>query len=201
MRLSLCLPPVLAALGMAVSGAYGADIPSLSAGWDLPRLMAGLQQVRAANAHFVERRYFSMLTQPIETSGTLAYVAPDKLRKQTLAPKPELLVVDGSNLTIEPGPEGKGRILSLEDYPQIGALVESIRATLAGDLTTLLRYFDVTLKGGPADWQLRLEPKGRRLRDFIRSIRIGGSRFEIRSVETAEGDGDRSEMSIVADRR
>ena len=201
MRLPLCLATALAALGVVVSAVYGADTPPASSAWDLPRLMAGLQQVKSANAHFFERRYLSALTQPIDTSGTLAYVAPDKLRKQTLAPKPELLVVDGSKLTIEPGPEGKGRTLSLEDYPQIGALVESIRATLAGDLSALLRYYDVSFEGGPADWQLRLEPKGRRLRDFISSIRIGGSRFEIRSVETAEGDGDRLEMSIVADRR
>ena len=35
--------------------------------------------------------------------GTLAYVAPDKLRKQTLAPKPELLVIDGLGHDLPPG--------------------------------------------------------------------------------------------------
>ena len=99
MRLPLCPATALAALGVVVSAVYGADTPPASSAWDLPRLMAGLQQVKSANAHFFERRYLSALTQPIDTSGTLAYVAPDKLRKQTLAPKPELLVVDGSKLT------------------------------------------------------------------------------------------------------
>lgn len=198
MRLPLIILTVLAALGIVVSG-QGRNLSPASAGWGLSRLMTAMQQVKAANALFVERRYLSMLSRPIETSGRLSYFAPDKLRKQTLSPTAGLLIVDGGKLTIEEGPGGNSRTLSLEEYPQLGALVEAIRATLAGDLPSLRRYFDVSLTGVPADWQLRLEPQSSRLRDFIRSIRIGGSEQEIRSVETTEGDGDHSEMSVVAD--
>ncbi len=143
MRLPLIILTVLAAFAIVVSG-QGRNLSPASAGSGLSQLMTAMQQVKAANALFVERRYLSMLSRPIETSGRLSYFAPDKLRKQTLSPTAGLLIVDGGKLTIEEGPGGNSRTLSLEEYPQLGALVEAIRATLAGDLPSLRRYFDVS---------------------------------------------------------
>jgi hypothetical protein len=87
----------------------------------------------------------------------------------------------------------------LSAHPEIGAFVESIRATLAGDLPTLSRFYRITLEGGPEEWHLRLEPTDEKMREMVRSIHIDGSGRSVRGVEILEADGGRSVMTISSD--
>jgi hypothetical protein len=169
--------------------------------WTVERLMAGLREVATSRAHFVERKYLRVLNQPLKTSGTLAYVAPDKLEKVTLEPKHERLAVEGDQMTMEPGPDGRSRILALHEHPEILAFLESIRATLAGDLATLSRFYAARVEGDEADWRLLLEPKDAKMRELVKWIRIAGSKRSIYTIDTEEADGDRSEMIIIEDPR
>jgi outer membrane lipoprotein-sorting protein len=137
------------------------------------------------------------VTQPLESSGTLVYLAPNKLQKDTLQPKPQRLVVDGDQLTIEAGSQDRSRTLSLADYPQIGAIIESIRATLAGDQKTLEQFYTVALSGSAARWQLLLTPRDRKVQEMVTSIRIAGHDAVVDEVETLEANGDRTDMTIV----
>ncbi len=89
--------------------------------------------------------------------------------------------------------------MSLSEYPELGALVESIRATLAGDGTTLTRYYTATLAGNAKDWSLRLEPRDDRLRALLTMIRIQGEGNTILGIEAVERDGDRTETTITPD--
>jgi outer membrane lipoprotein-sorting protein len=166
-------------------------------GFDLQQLMQRLSQVRRSTAYFSEHKELGMLSAPLDSSGTLAYVAPDKLQKNTLLPKPERVTVDGDKITIEQSGEHASRTLSLADNPELGAFVESIRATLAGDLPALQRHYKVTLDGSLDAWQMTLEPKERRLRDLVKWIRIAGRDDAIRAIDSEEADGDRSDMTIV----
>lgn len=151
----------------------------------------------SANARFVEHRYLHVLKKPLAVSGTLAYTAPGRLVKDTLDPKPEHVVIDGDALTVER--DNKTETLQLADYPQIGAFIEGIRATLAGDLAALDRVYTVRLDGGAEAWQLRLEPRDPKMQAIVQAIVISGSRARIERIDTQESDGDRSEMTIIAD--
>ncbi|HUH83238.1 MAG TPA: LolA-related protein [Stellaceae bacterium] len=164
---------------------------------DLQQLMQRLSEVRRSTAYFSEHKELAMLNEPLDSSGTLAYVAPDKLEKDTLLPKPERITVDGDKLTLSQSGDPGSRTVSLRDQPELGAFVESIRATLAGDLPALQRYYNVTLQGSLLAWQMTLEPKERRLREMVKWIRISGRDASIRSIDSEEADGDRSEMTIV----
>lgn len=175
--------------------------PAAAAPWDLTQLMRELQQVRSASGRFTERKTVHMLNAPLVSSGTLSYVAPNRMQKVTLTPVPERFVLDGDQVTIAGGPDQQTHTFTLTDYPQIGGLVEGIRATLAGDLPTLDRYYDVQLSGDAANWQLLLQPKDTDLTRFVKSIRIVGSENQLRAIDTEESDGDQSEMSIVEDVR
>lgn len=181
---------VVLMLGPALAAAPEAS------GWGLPQLMAALAGVKEAQGRFVERRYLAMTDQPLVSEGTLSYRAPDSLEKKTLEPQPEDLRAEGGTLVIDRG--GHRRSVALDAEPQIGALVESIRATLAGDLTTLNRFFLVAVAGGPVDWRLELRPRDLQLRRLLRSIVLAGSGTAIHTVDTTERDGDRSVLSIVA---
>lgn len=164
--------------------------------WALPQLMAELGEVRSSAASFVELRYRNLLTEPLQSSGKLFYVAPDKLQKDTLEPWPGRFLVDGDRLTIEQNDQAP-RVISLRQHPEIASFVESIRATMAGDLGTLTRFHAVSLQGTRENWALLLEPRDIRMREWVAEIRIAGQGSVIRSINTRERGGDRTLMSIT----
>jgi hypothetical protein len=170
-----------------------------SAGWDITRLMQDLAQVKIAKSRFVERKYLGILTAPLESSGTLIYIAPSRLEKHTLTPRDESLVLERDQLTIESNQPKRRRTLLLQDYPVIWMFVESIRSTLAGDLALLQRFYEITLEGEERKWRLVLKPIDPKMQELISEIRIGGSRSRIDSIEFFESGGDRSVMTITRD--
>jgi hypothetical protein len=179
--------------------AFAADDASKTAvAWDLKQLMSELSQIKTAKARFVERKYLSVLKEPLEFSGTLVYTAPSRLEKITLLPKPESLVVEQDKLTIERA-GGQRRTLTLQDYPEIWAFVESIRATLAGDLETLSRFYQTSLEGDAERWQLALQPNEQKMRAMVSLIKISGHKNWVDSIEIQEADGDHSLMTVVKD--
>ena len=164
------------------------------------QLMRELSQVKSARGTFVERKHLRVLNTPLELSGTLVYTAPGALEKHTLTPKPESLVLDKDTLTFEDRTSGRRRTLRLQQYPVVWAFVESMRATLAGDLQSLNRFYRVSLHGGENDWRLTLDPREPDIRRMVKEIRIAGSRTAIRSIEITEAEGDRSVMTITETR-
>jgi outer membrane lipoprotein-sorting protein len=186
---------------LAIVGALdtaSAEGTAQTQGWGLAQLMAGMRSVRQASARFDELRFARMLKQPLRSYGKLIYVAPDRLRKQTLAPVPSELSINGDRVTVRQ-PDGTTRDLTLSEIPELGVLVESMRATLAGDTTTLTHDFSPTLAGTPSDWLLQLEPRDPRLSKLLTMVRILGEGTSIRGIETIERDGDRTEMTITPD--
>ncbi|HYL90870.1 MAG TPA: outer membrane lipoprotein carrier protein LolA [Burkholderiales bacterium] len=169
------------------------------AGWDMTRLMQDLAQVKIAKGRFVERKYLGILTAPLESSGTLIYIAPSRLEKHTLTPHDESLVLEGDRLTIESQQTKRRRTLLLQDYPVIWMFVESIRSTLAGDRALLQRFYEITLEGEERKWRLVLKPIDPKMQELISEIRIGGSHSRIDSIEFFESGGDRSVMTITRD--
>jgi outer membrane lipoprotein-sorting protein len=170
-----------------------------AAAWDVNRLMQELGQVKTAKGRFVERKHLSILKAPLESSGTLLYVAPDRLEKHTLKPKPETLLLAGEVLTIEDAERHRRRTLALQDYPELRAFVESIRSTLAGDLPTLTRFYEVSFEGGERHWRLILRPMDPKVREVVSEIRIGGDGNWVGAVETIEPGGNRSVMTVTRD--
>jgi hypothetical protein len=188
---------------LAVAGTvFAASAPTSGAtappGWSLDALMAGLRQVRAASAHFVELKTVHMLTRPIRAAGTLRYVAPDKLEKITTAPAPETIRLDGDTLTGTRS-DGEDYSVDIAGHSEIAAMVEGIRSTLAGDLPTLQRYYTIAFSGGPDRWRMDLTPKDRRVREKVDQIRISGTGTVIDMIAVEEKDGDHSEMTITPD--
>jgi outer membrane lipoprotein-sorting protein len=174
-------------------------LAAAAAGWGVEQLMQTLAAVKSSQARFVERKNLAILNAPLESSGTLVYVAPARLEKHTLAPRAESLVLDGDDITITSSEPGQRRMLNLQDYPLIRAFVESIRSTLAGDLPTLTRFYEVELAGSERKWRLTLKPGEPGMQEVVREIRISGGSGSISAIETIETNGDRSVMTITGD--
>jgi hypothetical protein len=163
----------------------------------------GLMQQLAARRHgqvsFHELHWSALLEHPLESSGELVYDAPDRLEQHTVTPRPETLVLDHGTITVQ---RGKRRyVLALADYPEVGALVDSIRATLAGDRATLERSFRVAFEPDGAAWTLRLEPREARLARLVSRIVITGSADALATVEITRADGDHSLLTIGSSAR
>jgi outer membrane lipoprotein-sorting protein len=167
--------------------------------WELPALMQEMARVPASRARFVEVRHMALLTQPLELKGSLTYERPHRLAKHVQSPVDELLSVDGDTLTVLDQAKGEKRVIPLREQPAAGALVASVRATLAGDLAELERHYQVKLSGTRAAWNLRLVPREAQVRRAVDSIALAGAGARLDRLEVLEGNGDRSVMTILHD--
>lgn len=162
--------------------------------WDFARLMAQLAQVQTTQARYSEVRRVAVLQKPLQLSGTLLYERPALIEKRQILPFSEVIRVDGDWLTVER--EGKTRRIALLNEPLVAALVESLRATLAGDGAELERLYSVRVGGTRQRWTLALTPRELEVAGVVKSISIAGSGSRIVHLEILEPGGDGSVMTI-----
>jgi hypothetical protein len=162
--------------------------------WDFARLMAQLAQVQTSRARYSEVRRVAVLQKPLQLSGTLFYERPAQIEKRQILPFGEVIRVDGDRLTVER--EGKTREIRLQNASLIAALVESLRATLAGDGAELERLYSVRVQGTRQRWTLALTPREVEIAGVVKNIVIAGSGSRVARVETLEPGGDGSVMTI-----
>ena len=181
--------------GFALAAATLLPAAAMAAGWDLDQLMQALATTADGRATFTEKKFLSVLERPVESSGELRYVAPDRLEKRTIAPSPETMLVEGDTLTIERGRQK--HTVRMQEYPELAGFIDSIRGTLGGDRKALERVFRLTLEGDARRWTLMLFPTDARLARSVHLVRIGGARGQVGSIEIIQTDGDRSVMTIT----
>ncbi|MGK7868394.1 LolA-related protein [Falsiroseomonas sp. E2-1-a20] len=162
----------------------------------LAEVMRALAAVRERRSRFTEEKLIPELDIGLPNEGTLLWVAPDRLEKHTTWPIDEVLAVQDGQLRYERRDRGVQRDFALAEQPEMAALVEAIRATLAGDLPALRRHYDVAFRGPPAAWTLVLTPDALRLRGAVQRITITGEGAELRGVDT-EGGGGVTRMRIT----
>jgi hypothetical protein len=186
-RAALALAIVCASLSSALGAESGA--------WDLAELMRQRARVTQARVHFTEQRNSDLFERPLILSGTLRYDSPARVEKQIDKPFKERYVVDGDALRIER--DGKHpRTVSLREHPALWAFVESFRATLAGNRSTLERFYEISLEGDREHWRLLLRPRNEQMRELVDSIKIEGSNVDITAIEILEVGGDSSRLTI-----
>lgn len=157
--------------------------------------MQALAGVAARRADFIEIKTIAALSQPITATGALIYRRPDYLAKITASPHAEQLVVEGNQLTLTEGNEAP-HVIALDSHPRLGALVDAVRGTLAGNLALLRRQYNVTMTGSVAAWRLNLIPVEPGVASLIRLIAIEGTGSTLRTVRTVQANGDESRMMI-----
>lgn len=178
----------LAALAAPLGAAHSGDSDPLDA------LMQQLAQRHHGHVAFTEVQYLAVLDRPLESSGELLYEAPDRLEKRTLRPRPETLVLSHGVLSATRG--NRTRTLEVAAYPQLAPLVESLRATLAGDRAALERAFSVRLDDDPPRWTLHLAPRDAAAAHLVSEVQITGEQAALKTVEIHAADGDRSLLTI-----
>lgn len=114
--------------------------------------------VRTLKASFTQERKLTLLATTVKSTGELAFVAPDRLRWELMAPDDIVYLI---------GPEGlsyKTRS-SKATIPATGATIAKaladLRALLGGDLSTLKDRYVLTGSRGPNDVEVSGTAKDR----------------------------------------
>lgn len=176
---------LLLALGALAAHAHAFELA------DLSKLLAKRLN---AEARFTEQRFVSGLDQPLRSSGTLSFSAPDRFSRITLEPRPESMTVQGNTVVLKRG--GRTRQMTLDAVPEATAFVEALRGTLNGDMASLQKYYSVRVDGDATRWRLTLRPLGLRLGTQVQQLDIEGQGPDLKSVEVLLAGGDRSVMAI-----
>jgi Outer membrane lipoprotein carrier protein LolA-like len=163
-------------------------------GFDLEALMALLAQRKSGEARFTEERTVTGFDTPLRASGTLSFSAPDRFARETLEPRRERMEVVGNQLRLERG--GRVRQLTLDAVPELAALVEGLRGTLAGNAALLRRHFEVRVSGQANLWTLTLSPLDAQLAAQVRQLQLSGAGADLRSVDLQLAGNQRSLMLI-----
>jgi outer membrane lipoprotein-sorting protein len=174
--------------------------PCHAANLALADLMAMLARVPSATDSFTETRQSAFLSAPLVLKGTLAYARPGRLEKHVQSPYDERTVIDGDNVTLENRTTGQARAFSLSSSAAATALVESLRATLAGDSAALERHYRIQVEGTKDAWTLVLLPRDAKVAGYVTRIRIAGAAGKLSRVEVEEASGDSSTMTIGSGR-
>jgi hypothetical protein len=168
--------------------------PARAQAFDLPALMQRLARRKAGEARFTEERIVSGFDSPLTASGVLSFAAPDRFARHTLQPVKESMEVQGRTLLLRRG--GRTRQMEMDALPEVGALLEAMRATLTGDLALLRKHFATELSGDEGRWILRLKPLDERLARQLLQIELVGQAADVRSIAMQLTGGDRSLMLL-----
>jgi Outer membrane lipoprotein carrier protein LolA-like len=170
-------------------------LPARSHAFDMIELMALMARVETSGVAFEETKQVAALTAPLVRRGTLRYVRPDRLEMRVETPYFERMEIVGNMLTIE---TKRGvRQIDLGQEPGAAAWVASIRATLAGDRTTLARHFAFQLSGEAARWSLTLLPLEPALAGVMERVVIDGAQAQLTRIEVDERMGDRTVLVVL----
>jgi outer membrane lipoprotein-sorting protein len=158
-------------------------------------LFDSLSHAKPARASFHEKKFVALLDRPVESAGELVFTPPSRMEKRTTTPRAESMVVDGDVVTLERA--GRKQTLRLREHPAIAVLIESIRATLAGDLATLTKTYSTALAGDTGQWRLTLRPLDPSLGTLVERLEITGAQAQVKTIEIFQADGDRSVMTLT----
>ena len=192
MRLQSPLRAFLAVLMAlcASSGVNAADADN----FDIARLMQLFSQAPESEVAYTEKKYSSLLAEPVVSSGILAYRRPDTVEKNMTAPRKERFRITGAELIMLRN--GLEKRFPLSSQPLLSALAASLRGVLAGDAALLRKYFLVILEGEELAWRLELVPFDDEIARYVERIVVSGRAGRIEQIEERDSSGDRSVLQV-----
>jgi outer membrane lipoprotein-sorting protein len=168
----------------------------------LEALMAGMAETPGVEARFLETKEIALLSEPLETRGTLAFLPPDRLVRTTTAPSRSRLVIAGDRFSFTDAAGGDA--VDLSANPLAREFVDNFIVLFNGDLDALRRRYEPELSADESGWQLALRPRHRPLSDLIERITLTGRGRALLRMEMLERDGDRTTTrfeEVKVDRR
>ena len=192
MSLQSLLRVLLAAL-VALGPSSRADAAGAGP-FDIARLMQLLGEAPESEVAYTEKKYSSLLAEPVVSSGTLRFRRPDTVEKTMTAPRTERFRIAGEELVMVRN--GAERRFPISSQPLLSAFAASLRGVLAGDATLLRKHYRMTLEGVEQAWRLELVPVDAEIARYVEGILVSGRAGRIELIETRESSGDRTVLQV-----
>ena len=161
---------------------------------DLPRLMQLLAAVPATEVSFAEKKFSSLLSAPVVSSGKLVYRRPDIVEKNIETPRKESYRFIGEELVVTR--DGKERRIPLSSQPLLAAFAASLRGVLGGDLDLLRKHYVLSLQGDEPSWRLDMMPIDEETLRFVKRVTVSGRAGRVGQIEVRESSGDHSVLQV-----
>lgn len=190
-RVDVALRPiatVLFFLGAAIASAAEVEV------FDLPRLMQLLAATPAAEVSFTEKKFSSLLSEPVVSSGKLLYRRPDSVEKIIETPRKESYRFERDVLVLTRA--GAEKRIPLSSQPLLSAFAASLRGLLGGDLALLRNHYQLSLQGDEQSWRLDMTPVDEEIGRYVQRITASGRAGRIGQIEVGESSGDRSVLQV-----
>ena len=191
MRFSVACSSSLAAALFAI--AASAEEPREPAAFGLVELMEAMAATSGVIAEFREQKHLALLEKPLESSGTLYFVPPNRLARFTLKPEASALIIDGEKLRFQQGARVN---FDLSGSPMARAFIDNFIVLFNGDLPKLQDLYRTTFSAKDEGWTLILEPRKSPLRRLVSEIALRGDRTGIREMVMQSRDGDRTSTAL-----
>lgn len=187
-RLGIASRRIAALICLAAADAAYAE------GFDLPRLMQLLAAAPAGEVSFTEKKYSSLLSKPMVSSGKLVYRRPDIVEKNIDTPRKESYRFAGEVLSMVRN--GVERRIPLSSQPLLSAFAASLRGVLGGDFVSLRSHYQLSLQGDELSWRLDMAPIDEEIGRYVQRITASGRAGRIAQIEVRETSGDRSVLQV-----
>ena len=188
------LATLLSIHGVICSGESLASDANDSAPTELTALMELFAESGGVRAHFQESRHLSILTDPVETTGTLYFAPPDRLARHATRPGRSSVVVEAGRVSL--ADETGHQVFDINTSEVARALIGNQMAVFRGDLESLKAQYSISFDSDGENWTLDLEPRSRAVRSIVERIRFTGRGRELSAMETRESNGDRTIMKF-----
>ncbi|HEY3901956.1 MAG TPA: outer-membrane lipoprotein carrier protein LolA [Chthoniobacter sp.] len=157
-------------------------------------LLKNLQEHRAKypslSADFVEERTTHLLNKPLVSDGTIAFLSPNKFRREVTGSSPSLTVSNGQKLWIYYPNFKEAELYTLG---QKAFFDDSIAALTAGlNFTRLEQFYNCKAFKESPGYHLVLTPRGPGLRHMLKELSVWvDDEYRIQRSETILPKGDR----------
>lgn len=161
-RIVLLLPLLLVIAGTAAAAEYR----------DLEALLTAVEQkaaeITSLTSSFSQQRTLAIFSKPVVFSGTMALERPFKLRWETVAPLPSVMIFNESTGLHCRG-KSAPRTFDLKTDPVMRAVSTQLWGWLSGSYTKMQDSYTMTLMPGPG---IRLVPRDETTGAIISAITI-----------------------------
>jgi hypothetical protein len=164
---------------------------------ELEQLMQEMAAVKHRIVQYKEEKQMDLLDAPLYSEGTLEYQAPDKLVRTVLKPSRVRYTIDSKQVIIEKA--DKRRTRNLDQLPLVRIFVESFRAVLAGDLSSLKKYYEIGFSGNQHLWEISLQPKDKKLAAYVDRLKVSGAGDVIQEYLVEDSNGDLTRMQLFSE--
>jgi len=163
-----------------------------------PELLRVLQEHGRAHslyARFIEEKHIALLKVPLRNEGFLAYLRPNQFARVVEKPTPSKVVAKDNRLAFREG-TGPKTELSLDQRPELRALVEGIMLLLSGDVQQIEKLYTIKVEACTGDCRVELYPKDERMLRLIKKFVIQARPKQLAAFEVHESSGDYSVIQL-----